>query len=189
VYGRDWHLATALAVYWLESLLLVLATAWLCYLLERRTSAAEVNAAGANPRQVLGVGLFAVFCFGGFFGLLLVNMIGNDKLEPMRWDEVRAGFEAMLAVVGVSFLLDLWRFQHFTFDAAKSRVNEFLARLLLLWMLGFFGSGVLMATESVERFFGFFAGLKITFESWGRLARFFGWRSLKERAADGAPPA
>jgi len=36
----------------------------------------------------------------------------------------------------------------------------------------------------VSMFLGFFGVLKITLESWARLARVFGWRSVKERSAE-----
>jgi hypothetical protein len=66
----------------------------------------------------------------------------------------------------------------------QSRVDACLVRWGLLWMLGFFGTAIMVFSGRPTFFFGFFAGLKVLFETWGRLARMFGWRSLKDREAD-----
>ncbi len=52
VFGRDWHPASAIAVYWVESVLLVLATAALCALFVRRTPPSDVERAGIDPGSV-----------------------------------------------------------------------------------------------------------------------------------------
>jgi hypothetical protein len=54
----------------------------------------------------------------------------------------------------------------------------------LFWLLGFFGTLLMMITGKAAIFIGMFAALKLTFESWSTVARLLGWRSLRERAAD-----
>jgi hypothetical protein len=162
VFGERWHPVTALGVYWLESVLLVLATATLCALIRRK----GVKATGLDPKDVLGFHLGSMCAFGIFLAGIITIMIGNGYIEPMRWGELRSGAQVMALVVAVGFVLDLWRFDRFTAADVTARVDACMVRWVLLWMLGFFG---------------FFAGLKFLFESWARLARLFGWESLKDR--------
>ncbi len=192
VFGRDWHPATAIAVYWVESVLLVLATAALCALFARRTPPSDVYRAGIEPGSVLTFHLGSLMVFGGFLGGVMLIMSGNNHFDrPISWGEIRSGAEIMLVVVSVGFVLDLWRFDSVTLASMRARVDACTVRWALFWMLGFFGSLVIGITGQAALFFGFFSGLKITFESWATLARIFGWQSLKDRAASasGAPVA
>jgi hypothetical protein len=185
VFARDWHPVTAVAVYWLESVLLVLTATALAALVKRRASMAEVRTAGIEPRGVLIFHLGSLFVFGGFLGGVMVILIGNGHIaEPMRWGEVADAATAMAIVIAVGFTFDLWAFKRLTVAGVSARVNGCMARWGLLWMLGFFGTLAMMFTGRPEVFFGLFAGLKVTFESWAQLARFFGWRSVADR--DGA---
>ena len=208
VFGRDWHPATAIGIYWLESVLLALTAAGLCALMQRRTSRgaiddarlsrdgadvrsvlaerAELQAAGIRPQDVLVFHLGSLFIFGGFFAGVMVILIGNGRIEqPFRWDEFREGAEAMFLVVAAGFLFDLWGFHRMTVATVRARVDACLVRWALFWLLGFFGTWLMMLTGRPAIFFGLFAGLKVTFETWGTLARRLGWRSLKDRETGG----
>jgi hypothetical protein len=210
LFGRDWHPVTALGVYWLESVLLVLAAAGLCVLIQRRISAdaasalareggdgpatravaaerAALVAAHISPKFVLLFHLGSLGIFGAFLAGIVFIMIGNGHLaEPVRWGELGEGAEAMLIVVAIGFTMDLWAFRQWTVADVQARVDACMVRWALLWMLGFFGTALMVFTGRPTFFFGFFAGLKVLFESWARLARMFGWRSLKDREADAA---
>ena len=208
VFAANWHPAAIIAVYWIESVLLVLATAGLCYLLKRRTDDASIAAlrldgredeiraiederrelrkAAIEPGDVLLFYLGSLFVFAGFLGGVITIMIGNGHLESMRWHELSDGAQAMALVVAIGLAIDLWRFEHFTVAAVAARVNDCLVRWSLFWLLGFVGTILIAVTGRPMIFFGFFAALKIIFESWARLARFFGWKSLKDRQADAA---
>ena len=48
IFGRDWHPATAIVVYWVESVLLAIVAASLCALVQRRASPTEVAKAGIH---------------------------------------------------------------------------------------------------------------------------------------------
>jgi hypothetical protein len=210
VFGRDWHPATAIGVYWLESMLLALTAVGLCALMQRRVSRAaiadarrahdraglraleaqraEVGAAGIRPQDVAVFHVGGLFIFGGFFTGVLVILIGNGHIkEPFRWDEFREGAEAMFVVVAAGFLFDLWGFPRMTVATVRGRVDACLVRWGLFWLVGFFGTGLMMLTGRPAIFFGLFAGLKVIFELWASMARLFGWRSLKDRAADATP--
>ena len=186
IFGRDWHPVTAVTVYWLESVLLVLATATLCALMGRRTSDSEINAASINPRELLIFHLGSLFVFGGFFAGVIVIIVGNGYIpEPIRWPEIRQAAEAMAVIVAIGLTIDIWTFHRFTVDHVRNRVDACLTRWALFWLLGFFGTMMMVFSGRPLVFFGCFAVLKTTFESWAGLARLFGWKSIKERAAAG----
>lgn len=65
--------------------------------------------------------------------------------------------------------------------ALRNRVDACLTRWALFWLVGFFGTILMAVTGRPAIIFGFFAVLKVVFESWGQATRFFGWRSLNER--------
>ena len=58
----------------------------------------------------------------------------------------------------------------------------------LFWMLGFFGTILTAVMGRPLICLGFFGVLKVTFESWARISRVLGWRSLKDRAAAARSP-
>ena len=131
--------------------------------------------------------LGSLFVFGGFFSGVLLILVGNGRIEPMRWGELRQGAELMLLVVAVAFVFDLWNFDRFSVASAQERVDACLGRWGLFWLVGFAGTGMMMYPGRPEIFFGFFAALKITTEMWRRVARTFGWGALKDRGAETTP--
>ena len=208
VFTQDWQPVSAIAIYWLESVLLALVAVALCALVKRRTSdaaladarragdgnavrameaeRAAVHGAGIEPSSVFAFHIGSLFVFGIFFTLVMVVLIGNGRIDQrFEWHEVRDGAVAMLAIVSVGFLIDLWRFPSMSVAAVQSRVNTCLARWALFWLLGFVGVGLMVLTGRAGIFLALFGGLKLTWEVWATLARTFGWRSLKEREASG----
>jgi hypothetical protein len=204
LFDKKWQAVTALAVYWFESVLLALVAVALCALLKRRSSeqaAWNARRAGADdearaidaereafrkaaiqPHEVAAFHIGSLFIFGVFFTMLLIVMIGNHLIEQrFVWSEFRDGAVGMLIAVGLGFAIDLWRFPSLSVDTVQARVNACVARWGLFWVLGFFGTGVMMFTGRPSFFLGLFASLKLTWEVWGTLARMFGWQSLKER--------
>jgi uncharacterized protein DUF6498 len=206
LFDKNWQAVTALAIYWFESLLLALVAVALCALLKRRSSEraawtarrdgaenaarhmdAEREAfrkASINPKDVAVFHVGSLCVFGAFFTMLLIIMIGNHLIDQrFVWSEFRDGAIAMLIAVSVGFTIDLWRFPAMSVDAVAARVNACTARWGLFWILGFFGTGVMVFTGRAAFFLGVFAGLKLTWEVWATLARMFGWQSLQERQA------
>ncbi len=204
IFGRDWQPVTAIAVYWLESLLLALVAVALCALAKRRTSPAVVEqlraagdldgvraleaereaarAAGIEPRDVFAFHVGSMVLFGIFVAMVLAIIIGKGDLQQVfEWHEVRDGALAMIVVVAVGFAIDLWRFPAMPVAAVQARVTACFARWGLFWLLGFFGVGLMLLTGRAGIFIGLFAGLKVTWEVWASLARTFGWRSLGEQ--------
>jgi uncharacterized protein DUF6498 len=211
LFDKNWQAVSALAVYWFESVLLALVALALCALMKRRTSelaAHEARAAGAeaearaidtereelrkasiHPRDVALLHVGSLLVFGAFFTLLMVVMIGNHLIEErFVWSEFRDGAAGMLIAVGAGFTIDLWRFPTLSVDAVAARVNACLARWGLFWILGFFGTAVMVFTGRAAFFLGLFGGLKLIWEVWATLARMFGWKSLQEQRASRPGP-
>ena len=178
IFGRDWHPVTALVVYWLESVLLALAAVTLCAMMQRRASAAEIKVAGIQPRDVLLFHVGSLFVFGAFLAGVLVILIGNGHIDgPFSWREMREGAAAMLLILSAGFILDLWRFDTFSVAAVQARVDACTGRWALFWLLGFFGTLLMMFTGRPAFFLGLFAVLKPVFESWPKIAGLFGSRN------------
>jgi uncharacterized protein DUF6498 len=207
LFDKHWQAVSALAIYWFESVLLALVAVALCALLKRRSSEqaawtarregaedvarhmdAEREAfrkASINPKDVAVFHVGSLFVFGAFFTMLLIVMIGNHLIEQrFVWSEFRDGAMAMLIAVGVGFAIDLWRFPNVSVDAVAARVNACTARWGLFWILGFFGTGVMVFTGRASFLLGLFGGLKMTWEVWGTLARMFGWKSRSPAKQD-----
>jgi hypothetical protein len=205
IFAEGWPPSTAIALYWFESVLLVVIAVVLCWRLKRRTSddaiafaresgdmaaaealAAEQQAArkaAIDPSAVLVFHLGSLGVFGGFLGGVLFILTANKHIAPFDWEAFRDGADAMMLVVAVSFALEMLTFRAMGVSAVQSRVNACLGRWGLLWLLGFGGTILMMATGRATAFFGWFAILKAVWEGWGMLARLFGWTSLQDRAA------
>jgi hypothetical protein len=204
IFADGWQASTAIALYWFESVLLVVIAAVLCWRLQRRTSdeaiasvresgdddaAAALTAeqqrakkAGVDAQTVLIFHGGSLGVFGGFLGGLLIILTGNGHLPPFDWAEFRDGADAMMLVIAVGFALEMLTFRSMSVTAVQSRVNACMGRWALLWLLGFVGTFLLAFTGRASAFVGFFAILKAVWEGWGTLARIFGWTSLQDRA-------
>jgi hypothetical protein len=64
----------------------------------------------------------------------------------------------------------------------QDRVNGCMQRWGLFWLLGFGGTALMVYTGRPAIFFGLFAALKITFESWARIALALGWKASADAA-------
>lgn len=203
ILGQEWHPVTALSVYWLESVLLVLGAAFLSWRMLRRTSnqaldearragnkegarrlgqeRRELKDAHVAPGGLLAFHLGSLGVFAGFLGGVIVILVGNGHIPPPRWAELSDAAQAIAVIVMIDVAIDLFRFDSLTVAALGQRVDACLTRWSLFWLVGFFGTILMAVTGRPTMIFGFFAVLKVVFESWGRAARTFGWRSLDER--------
>lgn len=204
IFADGWQASTAIALYWVESVLLVLVTALLCGRLRRRVSDSAIaaarasgdddaaaallaeqqaaNRAGIDPTQVLVFYGGSLGVFGGFLGGVLLILTANQHLPPFNWQEFRDGAQWMTLAVAGGFGVEMLMFPAMGVAAVQSRVNACMGRWALLWLLGFVGTILLGATGRASAFVGWFAILKAVWEGWGMLARLFGWTSLQERA-------
>lgn len=188
IFGLGWQPQVAVAVYWLESVLLAAIAALLCARLRDSTSGTPPVGAltsGLNPRDVLGFHWGSMTLFGLFFAAILAILTTNGHIAPMDWTELREAAIGMAVALTAGFVLDSLLLPDPTVAAVQARVDACLARWALMWLLGFGGTIAMAFTGRPAIFFQVFAVLKLTWESWGLMARTFGWKSLNERAAAG----
>lgn len=211
IFADGWQTSTAIALYWYESLLLVLIAGALCWMQRRRTSDEAIAAAerdgdsegaaallaqqqaakraGINPTDVLLFYGGSLGVFGGFLGGVLFILTANKHLPPFEWQQLGDGAKWMTLAVAGGFAVELLMFPAMSVTAIRSRVDACMGRWALLWLLGFVGTIVLASTGRASAFLGFFAILKAVWEGWGMLARLFGWKSVQERAEANQVPS
>lgn len=203
ILAQEWHPVTALAVYWVESVLLVIGAALLSRRMFQHTSGQaiadarregdeaearrlettrrDLEKAHIEPDGVLVFYLGSLGVFAGFLAGVIVILVGNGHIPPPRWAELSDAAQVIAIIVAIDVAIDLFRFDTLTVAALRQRVDACLTRWSLFWLVGFVGTILMAITGRPTIIFGFFAVLKVIFESWGRLARTFGWRSLDER--------
>lgn len=188
IFALGWQPAVAIAVYWIESVLLVAIAVALCVRLRDGASATSpdrMRAAGLVPRDVLLFHWGSMGIFGAFFAVILFILTMNGRIEPIDWIELQYAAGGMAIVLAAGFALDTLLLPDPTVAAVQARVNACLGRWALMWLLGFGGTVAMAVTGRPETFFRVFAGLKLTWEVWGLMARTFGWTSLQDRAQAG----
>jgi hypothetical protein len=207
IFALGWSPAVAVAVYWLESVLLAAIAVGSCVHLRDRTSAAAIAeartagdgaradalqaearalaTAGVNPRDVALFHLGGMAIFGTFFAGILFILTMNGRIEPVDWAELRRAAGAMAIVLGIGFAFDRLMMPDPPVAVVQARVNACNGRWALMWLLGFGGTAAMIFTGRPLIFFRVFAVLKVTWEIWGLLARKFGWKSLQDRAQAG----
>lgn len=204
IFALGWQPTVAIAIYWLESLLLVAVAVAICFRLRARTSpkaiaearasgdvayadalqkeANAVPSAGVNPRDVLLFHGGSMGIFGSFFAGILLVLTMNGRIEPVDWAELWRAAGVMAGVVGIGFVIERVTMPVPPVAVVRASVDTCTGRWALMWLLGFGGTGVLVFTGRPQTFFQVFALLKGTWEVWGLLARTFGWKSLRDRA-------
>lgn len=184
IFALGWQPPVAIAVYWVESVLLVAFAAMLCVRLRDSTSAADARAAGVHPRDVLVFHWGSMAIFGAFFAMLLLMLTLTGRIPPVDWTELQYATGGMALALALGFAFDTLLLPAPSVAAVRSRVDACLGRWMLMWLLGFGGTVAMMISGRPETFFRVFAGLKVTWEAWGLMARTFGWKSLNEQALD-----
>ena len=204
IFALGWQPAVAIAVYWLESVLLVAIAVSLCFRLRAQTSGAAiaearaagddayadalqaeartVAAAGVSPRDVLLFHGGSMAVFGAFFAGVLLILTMTGRGEPIDWAELRHAAGGMAIVLGVGFAIDRLVMPAPPVAVVRARVDACNGRWALMWLLGFGGTAAMAFTGRPQAFFQVFALLKATWEIWGLLARTLGWQSQQDRA-------
>lgn len=199
-----------MVVYWVESILLGLAVSILCVITDRRTAPAAIERARSagdhaeakalkaeraafnqtriKPGDVFAFHVVGLLGFGFAIGGVILMLVKNGHVEPVQWSELRDGAMAMMLIVSVGFLFDLWRFESYDAGDLKRRVDACLARWKLFWVLGFFGALIIWISGRPIWFLGFFSVLKVTYESWTRFTQVFAKRALKPQQAMARTP-
>lgn len=207
IFALGWQPPVAVAVYWIESVLLVAVAVELCVRVRTRTSMgaiAEARAtgdgayaetlqaeaqtlarAGVVPGDVLLFHGGSMALFGAFFAGIVTVLTLNGHIAPVDWNELQTAAGGMAIVLGLGFAFDYLMMPDPPVAVVQARVNACLGRWALMWLLGFGGTMVMAFTGRPQTFFMVFAGLKATWEVWALLARTLGWKSLQDRAQAG----
>ncbi len=180
VFGAGWSPAGGLLLFWIESVLLLGATAILLALwARRRGTPEEIERAGIRTRDVLVVHGGAFGIFGAFLAGLLFILTGNGRLDADSLLLALAGLPWIALFVGVELAIDLFRLDSTRADDLTRRVDAGTRRLVLFWIVGFVGLLLAMLTGRPLVLFALFAGCKTLFEVGAALAG--------RRAAERAP--
>ncbi len=166
-----WPAAGGLVLYWIESVLVLGATALLLALFVRRTRAsgnaadlAGLAAAGIRPRDVLLVQGGALGIFGLFFGGFLFILVANGHIASAGLQRALAGVPVLAGIVALGLVFDLVRLPRLTLVEMTSRVNAGVRRSAIFWFVGFFGALGATFFGKPLLLFGLFAGIKTLFE-------------------------
>ena len=188
IFALNWQPGSAIAVYWVESVLMAAIAVGFCVRLKRQISneaMTEARAAGAldeaahiadeqraartagvNPAQVslfFGVSLAV---FGVFIAVILWMLASKGTIDrPFDWEEVTDGTTAIAVVIAIGLAIDLYLLPATSVAAVKERVNACLTRWGLLWTLGFVGTALIVFTGSPGWFLWLFAVLKTCVET------------------------
>lgn len=173
VVFASWTTGAAIALYWVESVLLLCA----CLVLIVRCPAPP---RGAEPlpkwKDVLLVhgGAYGIF---GAFGAAMLLILSQRPGLAFDVADFRTGLPLMAVCVALGLALDLVELPRRGAELALARVNEGNSRFVLFWLVGFFGTLAAAFTGRGGLFFGVFAGVK----TWFELGRFLGWEGVLRR--------
>ena len=196
IFGLGWQPGSAIAIYWIESVLLAAVAVALSVRLQRQLAHAmtEARAAGAlgeaariadeqraahtagvNPTQVSLLFGFSLAVFGVFILVVLWLLASKGTIDrPFDWNEVSDGATAMAIVIAVGLAIDLVLFPTMSVAAVQNRVNAGLTRWGLFWTLGFVGTALVVFTGRPDAFLWLFAVLKAVIETLGAVERALG---------------
>lgn len=158
----EWTTASALVLYWIESVLLLGACV---LLLERVPPQGRVGL--PTTRDLLLVHGAALGIFGGFFAGFLMVAAQNHGVE-VRLSEIRSGAPVVALCVALGLVVDGWSLTRRGAPLVLERVEMANSRFALFWIVGFFGVLAAMLFDRAGAVFWLFAGMK----GWLELARF-----------------
>ena len=188
IFAFGWAPPSAIAVYWLESVLLTAVAVVWCLRLRARTPPHEIAKAGVDAKAVASFHFGSLAVFGMFLGGVLYMLSANGDLDqPFDWEQVREGAVAMAVVIATGFAVDLLLWGSLSVAAVQQRVDGCTRRWALLWLVGFAGTALMMFTGRAGIFLGLFAILKVIWEISGALSHLLGWTSLRQRTAESRP--
>ena len=160
-----WSPVAGLILYWIESVLLLGATALLLTVWARRgADPAEIQRAGIRTRDVLLIhgGAFAIF--GAFLTAMLFMLADQGLLAADVVGDALAGLPWLALFVGVELAIDLARLRSATSADLARRVDAGTNRFMLFWLVGFVGMLALGFSGKLTVLFATFAVFKVLFE-------------------------
>lgn len=172
VVAADWSPAGGLILYWVESVLLLFATALLLALWARRgADPAEIARAGIRTRDVLLVHGGAFGIFGIFLAWIVFILTHKGVLTAEGVLAAAAGLPWIALLVGVELAIDLARLRRASAAELARRVDAGTRRFMLFWLTGFVGIWVMILSGKPLLLFTLFAAFKIVLETGALLAR------------------
>jgi hypothetical protein len=180
VLGFGWGTATGLALYWVESLLLVIGTVVLIVLLRRQVDPRpgeeaaqraergrrreEANRWKLKAGDVFGFHFVSVLGFGFFLGGVVFMVTRGAVAEAFDAEAFERGLLGMVACVGLGVAADAWRIETLPVAVLGARVQGLMRRWLFLWLVGFVGAAAVGLFGAPLAVFAVFGVLKALFE-------------------------
>jgi hypothetical protein len=184
VFAAGWSPGTAVALYWCESALMVVATVVLVALLRHTTDGAptdtpddvawrerrlrEIERANIRTREVFAFYGGSILVFGAFLSIVTLIITQNTGQSVFDPEELQRGLLAMTGFVGIGLAADAVRITSLPVAVVQARVDANFGRWAFFWILGFVGLGASVLMGTPATFFSFFVGLKAFWEI-GRL--------------------
>jgi hypothetical protein len=180
VFAAGWSPVTAIALYWFESLLLVVATAVLTALLRRTAELApvdtpddvadrdrrlrDIDRANIRTRDIVAFYGGSMLLFGVFVAMVTFVITQGAVFEELDVAQLQRGALAMTAFIGVGLAADAFRITSLPVATVQARVDSNMGRWAFFWILGFCGVLGAMLFGTPRTFFSFFVGLKAFWE-------------------------
>lgn len=174
-----WSISTILALYWVENVMIIVATS-ARIVLHRRWTRKCGHWSGAQPQVIDGeiyipgnqnsflrdyLSIVGIFTFAhGIFVAAIV--FGMDQKHPdeaiwqFSFEQFRNGLIGMATVLLVDFLADLTRLHRGSFAWMKNYVERRTARVFILHLALIFGMVAIASTDSPFGLLGVLIGLK-----------------------------
>ncbi len=172
VAAASWSPAGGLILYWVESVLLLGATAILLALWARRgADPGEIARAGIRTRDVLLVHGGAFGIFGLFLAAILFIFTHKGVLTAEGIVAASAGLPWIALLVGVELAIDLARLRSASAAELARRVDAGTRRFVLFWLTGFVGTWVMILSGKPLLLFTLFAASKFLLEAGALLSR------------------
>lgn len=153
-----WSPATALAVYWIENVVLGLAVA-----VRIRAHQLATHTRG-HERGFLSGFLVATLAFTAVHGIFLAALLVLLHLGPVDWTEVRDGARWVVASHLASLVLDSFTLRHWPFAELRRRTEWTLGRVGLVHFSLLVGMFLAATRDRPDTIFSVFVVLKAVSE-------------------------
>lgn len=179
VYGvlcLHWSIANVLVLFWIENLLIALATCTAIAVHRRSTRALGHRRAGQlgdAPSDRLGSGsllhdyasiaVFFTLAHGVFVAAVLYAQAGAPQWQ-LALPALRNGATMLIAVLATGFMADLPALRRRPFAALRCQVRRRLGRVFVLHVAIVLGAWLLVALDSSPAFLFLLIGLKAAWE-------------------------
>jgi hypothetical protein len=189
-FGQGWSSGTALAIYWVEGLLVIFFVAARIALHRRwtrkvghyrapsftRTSRSQ---GGAEPPTAIGSGSLLgsylavaipfTLAHGFFLGMLLLLFLPQEfgQEAGVALADLGKGTAGIVAFLALGLAIDLVRLRERSYRSIEVATERAMGRIFVIHMTIIFGMGAAMFFHAPTALFGVFAGFKTLFDLGG----------------------